>query len=224
MSKKTKKSAPLSPAITRFPTPLAKNPPQLSDEEKIAVITDRFRDIMEVLGLDLTDDSLAHTPSRVAHMYVKEVFGGLDLANFPSMSFFDHDFDAEHKGNTVFLKVGFTSFCEHHFVPMSGFAYIAYVPQKKLIGLSKVPRIVRYFARRPQLQERLAAQIADSLSIILQTNDVAVSISARHYCVMARGIQDENSHAITTILRGQFGEDDNLRREFFEGINRQDMN
>jgi len=188
------------------------------------VITDRFRDIMEVLGLDLTDDSLAHTPSRVAHMYVKEVFGGLDLANFPSMSFFDHDFDAEHKGNTVFLKVGFTSFCEHHFVPMSGFAYIAYVPQKKLIGLSKVPRIVRYFARRPQLQERLAAQIADSLSIILQTNDVAVSISARHYCVMARGIQDENSHAITTILRGQFGEDDNLRREFFEGINRQDMN
>jgi GTP cyclohydrolase IA len=223
MSKKTHKIPP-SPAVTHFPSPLVTPRSVLSNEEKIDLIADRFKDIMEVLGLDLTDDSLARTPYRVAHMYVKEIFSGLDPENFPAMSFFDHDYNKEHKGRTVFLKVGFTSFCEHHFVPMTGFVYVAYIPQQKLIGLSKIPRIVRYFARRPQLQERLAAQIADSLALLLQIEDIAISISARHYCVMARGIQDENSHAITTILRGQFGQDDHLRREFFENINRADLN
>lgn len=211
---------PPSPAVTHFPSPIISSKTSLSKEEKISLISDRFKDIMEILGLDLTNDSLAKTPGRIARMYVEEVFSGLDSTNFPSISFFEHEPINEYKSNSVFLKVGFTSFCEHHFVPMTGFAYVAYIPQKKLIGLSKVPRIVRYFARRPQLQERLNAQIADSLALILQIEDVAVSLSAKHYCVRARGIQDENGHTITTILRGRFSIEDPLRREFFENINR----
>jgi GTP cyclohydrolase IA len=214
---KTKKG--VSPAVTNFPSPLAP-PPKLTDEEKIEIIADRFRDIMEVLGLDLKDESLINTPYRVAKMYVKEVFSGLDEKNFPTISFFKDEFHHEHKANMVFVKVGFTSFCEHHFVPMNGTAYVAYIPQQKLIGLSKIPRIVRFFARRPQLQERLTAQIADSLCLLLDTDSVAVSIVAAHYCVIARGIEDEGSHTITNVLRGQFDTDERLRQEFFEGINR----
>lgn len=218
-----KKKAP-SPAITNFPSPIRKPKKQLSNEEKIDLIADRFKDILETLGLDIEDDSLTRTPYRIAKMYVEEVFSGLDEKNFPSISFFKDELHHEHKANMVFVKVGFTSFCEHHFVPMTGFAYVAYVPESELIGLSKIPRIVRYFARRPQVQERLTAQIADSLALLLHTDNVAVSITARHSCVIARGIQDECSHTITNVLRGQFGSNANLRREFFEGINRRDLN
>jgi GTP cyclohydrolase I len=212
-----------SPAVTHFPSPIVKEKVALSEEEKIDKIAERFREIMEILGLDVTDDSLAKTPQRIAKMYVQEIFSGLDEANFPKISFFKKDDKHHHeeKPNMVFVKVGFTSFCEHHFVPMAGFAYVAYLPGKKLIGLSKIPRIVRFFASRPQLQERLTAQIADSLALLLETDDVAVSVNARHYCVRARGIQDENSMMITNILRGQFKTKDELRREFFEAINRQ---
>lgn len=208
-------------AITRFPSPLTSKTEALTDEEKIALIEDHFRNIMEILGLDLTDNSLARTPLRVAKMYVNEVFSGLDTRNFPQISFVQDQFHHQHHAHIVFLKVSFTSFCEHHFVPMTGTAYVAYKPKEKLIGLSKIPRLVRYFSRRPQLQERLNAQIADSLAILLDSEDVAVSISAVHFCVIARGIEDQCSNTITNVLRGEFETSESLRREFFEAINRQ---
>lgn len=207
-------------ATTRFPSPILKQSKELSSEEKIAYIADKFRDIMETLGLDLSDDSLARTPYRVAKMYVEEIFSGLDFKKFPSISFFQDHFKLSDNSNIVFMKVLFHSFCEHHFVPMNGIAYVAYLPCKKLIGLSKIPRIVRYFASRPQVQERLTAQIADSLAILLETEDVAVSISAEHFCIKARGIEDDDSHAITNVLRGVFNSDPNRRAEFFESVNR----
>lgn len=209
-----------SPAVTHFPSPLRPSQSPLTKEQKIELIANRFKEILEILGLDIEDESLVQTPQRIAKMYVEEIFSGLDENNFPSISFFKDVIHHEHKANMVFVKVGFTSFCEHHFVPLTGFAYVAYLPGSQLIGLSKIPRIVRYFARRPQLQERLTAQIADSLAILLQTEDVAVSITAQHTCVTVRGVQDECSHMITNVLRGQFNSDPNIRREFFEGINR----
>lgn len=222
MSKKAKvpKNKKTLPAVTHFPSPTSLAKP-LSDEKKMEIIADRFKDILEVLGLDLTDESIARTPQRIAKMYVKEVFYGLDPNNFPSISFFEEEFHHEHKTNMVFVRVGFTSFCEHHFVPMTGIAYVAYLPKKQIIGLSKIPRIVRYFASRPQLQERLTAQIADSLAILLESDDVAVSIMAYHYCVIARGIEDEHSYTITNVLRGEFDCNEQIRRDFFEAVNRQ---
>ncbi len=208
-------------ALTRFPTPVAKNTPKMSDAEKIAYIADKFRDIMLALGLDLNDDSLRRTPDRIAKMYVNEIFYGLDLEKFPDISVFEDRFKHSDKGNIVSMKVSFTSFCEHHFVPMVGQAHVAYLPHKKLIGLSKIPRIVRYFASRPQVQERLTAQIADALTLILDTEDVAVSTQAEHYCIAARGIQDDDSHAVTHVLRGEFNKNSMYRQEFFESINRQ---
>lgn len=223
MPKKKKKDEIPSPAMTHFPSPILKEISIRTDEEKVRLISKHFREILKILGLDLTDDSLAKTPERIAKMYIYEVFAGLNEDNFPSISFFKDDMHHEHKSHIVFIKVGFTSFCEHHFVPMTGFAYVAYRPGDKLIGISKIPRIVRFFAARPQLQERLTAQIADSLAILLGINDVAVSLHARHFCVMARGIQDENSSMITNVLRGQFDADEKLRKEFFEGISRHNL-
>lgn len=202
MTKKGKKNSTVSAAITHFPTPQRQT--RLTDEEKIDLIARNFKEIMLVLGLDTENSSLAKTPYRVAKMYVQEVFSGLDENNFPEVSFFEDKLKNEAQTDMIFTKVGFTSFCEHHFVPMAGFAYVAYLPHHKIIGISKIPRLVRYFARRPQLQERLTAQIADSLALLLENEDVAVSITARHHCVMARGIQDEKSHTITNVLRGSF--------------------
>jgi GTP cyclohydrolase I len=208
-------------AITRFPYPMTSEQNIKSDEEKIALISDRFRDIMEVLGLDLQDESLARTPNRVAKMYVQEVFAGLDINNFPEISFIENKYHSlDKRSNIVFVKVSFTSFCEHHFVPMIGEAYVAYLPNKKLIGLSKIPRIVRYFARRPQVQERLTAQIADCLAILLESEDVAVSLTAQHFCVAARGIEDTNGFASTNVLLGKFETDSGVKQEFFEAIQR----
>lgn len=210
------------PAVTQFPTPMAKKAPKKSDKEKMAYIAKRFYEIMEVLGLDMKDPSLAHTPERVAKMYVQEVFSGLDHANFPEINFFPDDFHHERKGHLVLVKVTFISFCEHHFVPMEGVVYVGYIPNGKIIGISKIPRIVRYFARRPQLQERLTAQIADSLAMLLETESVAVSVTARHFCVIARGIEDPHSHTVTNVLRGNFEDNEILRTEFFEAINRKE--
>lgn len=208
------------PAVTRYPSPIAKDAPQLSDEEKIAKIAEHFEGILEILGLDLEDESLKKTPYRVAKMYVQEVFSGLNPDTFPESSFIPDQDIGSKTANTVFMKVSFTSFCEHHFVPFYGKAYISYLPNKRLIGLSKIPRVVRYFAKRPQVQERLTAQIADALSLMLDTENVAVSIIAEHFCVIARGIEDAHSDTITNHLRGVFETDDAIRREFFEGINR----
>jgi GTP cyclohydrolase I len=210
---------------THYPSPILENPVQMSDEKKIEFIAKRYKEIMEVLGLDLSDDSLQKTPQRIAKMYVKEIFSGLDQSNFPEISFFENKF-RKKKGESddmILVKVNFTSFCEHHFVPMRGYAYVAYLPNKKLIGLSKIPRIVRFFAKRPQVQERMAAQIVDSLSLLLETENVAISIVAEHYCVIARGIENEHSNTVTNILRGKFQTQDILRREFFESIKRQNM-
>lgn len=209
------------PAITHIPSAInADKLHSLSDEEKIECIKEHFKGIMETLGLDLSNPSLSQTPNRVAKMYVKEIFSGLDPKNFPEMSFFENDFSDKSHSNIIFVKSNFTSFCEHHFVPMNGIAYVAYLPKKKIIGLSKIPRIINYFSNRPQLQERLSAQIADSLSILLETENVAVSIVANHYCMIARGVKDDSSQTITNVLRGEFSSNAALREEFFNGINR----
>ncbi|MBA2728178.1 MAG: GTP cyclohydrolase I FolE [Parachlamydiaceae bacterium] len=209
--------------ITAYPTPHKTDGPELSKEEKIETIAGHFKAIMETLGLDINDSSLARTPYRVAKMYVNEIFSGLDATTFPKISFIKDEFQHDAHSNIVFLKVNFNSFCEHHFVPMNGVAYIAYLPNGKLIGLSKIPRLVRFFSKRPQVQERLTAQIADSLVTLLGTENVAVSLSAQHFCVIARGVENENSRAITNVLRGGFDSDVDLRREFFEAINRKFM-
>jgi GTP cyclohydrolase I len=205
-------------STTQFPSPIAKETPSLSNEEKITLIAEKFRGIMEILGLDMTDDSLQHTPNRVAKMYVEEIFSGLDPSTFPEVSFFEDRFKHGQRSNMVFVKVNFCSFCEHHFVPMNGTAYVAYLPGDKLIGLSSIPRIVRYFAKRPQVQERLAAQIADAMSILTGSGDVAVSLRAEHQCMIARGIESEHSHVITNALRGDFDANAELRKEFFEAM------
>lgn len=207
-------------AMTRFPSPSNPAAASLSEEEKIRGIADHMRGILELLGLDLNDASIAKTPERVAQMYVKELFAGLDLNAFPSMTFVD---DIDHLSpvteevsseRVVFLQTRFTSMCEHHFVPMMGTAYIGYVPNQKLLGLSKFARVVRYFASRPQLQERLNAQIADALAQLLQTENVAVMLNASHLCMVARGVEDHASMATTHVLRGRFQENALLRQAF----------
>lgn len=206
-------------AITRYPSSIVSSP--LSQEEKIDLIADRFRDIMQALGLDLTDESLAKTPLRVAKMYVNEVFSGLDVNNFPEIRLIEEECTSEvGHHNFILTKCGFTSFCEHHFVPMWGQAFVAYIPQGKLLGLSKIHRIVRFFAQRPQLQERLTSQIADSLAILLESEDVAVTIQAQHFCVMARGVRDENGITTTSYFSGKFKTDASMREEFFRGVDR----
>ena len=204
-------------AVTNYPSPISDHF-NLNNEEKIDIIEDHFRQIMHTLGLDLTDPSLAKTPRRVAKMYVQEVFSGLDTRTFPTISFVPDQFYGEEGPNLVMVKVEFTSFCEHHFVPMQGTAHVAYLPNGQLIGLSKIARVVRFFARRPQLQERLTAQIADSISILLDTDHVAVSLTATHHCVMARGVEDQAGNATTQILKGNFKSNETLRRQFLNGI------
>ena len=192
-----------------------------TEEKKIKQIAEKFRDILDILELDISDNSLQKTPERVATMYVKEIFSGLSKENFPSISLFDTFPSDKHFHDMVFLKVGCTSFCEHHFVPMIGDVYVAYIPNKKLIGLSKVPRIVNYFAKRPQLQERLTTQIVECLQETLEIEDVAASSMMVHHCVRARGVSDQNGHTITNVLRGKFLSEKGFNRQFFEAINRQ---
>lgn len=206
-------------ATTRFPSPvIPKKVRQLSNPQKIEQIAKHFRGIMEVLGLDLEDDSLAETPERMARMYVQEIFSGLDDETFPRVTFVKNKMNHGSQANLLVVKSSFTSFCEHHFVPMAGEAYVAFIPKKKLIGLSKIPRIIRFFARRPQLQERLTAQIADSLVTLLETEDVAVATSAKHYCVLARGVEDYINNTTTLTLRGEFQHNEARRHEFFDYI------
>lgn len=186
--------------------------------EKIEKIKNSFKEIMETLGLDLNDPSLCKTPERVAKMYVEEVFSGLDPENEPSpLSLFDH---IESPGSKVVLikEIPFTSFCEHHFIPMTGVVHVSYLPNKKIIGLSKINRVVRYLTQKPQLQERLTSEIANFFMKVLDTEHVAVCINAKHYCVVARGVQDTESSTTTSELRGKFETDPLLRMEFFSNI------
>lgn len=196
---------------TSADTPLRKDAFKLSDEEKIAQIEVHFRKIMDVLGLDLTDDSLSGTPYRVAKMYVEEIFSGLNPANKPNIKLFDN----KYKYHEMLVEKNITLYsnCEHHFVPIIGKAHVAYISSGKVIGLSKLNRIVQYFAKRPQVQERLTMQIAEELKRVLKTDDVAVLIDAHHLCVSSRGVEDTSSSTITSYYGGKF-KNEHTRQEF----------
>jgi GTP cyclohydrolase I len=186
----------------------------LTSEEKVEKINSHFREIMKTLGLDLEDDSLKDTPKRIAKMYVNEVFSGLNSVNFPKITVIENKMEYDQMVCVQDIEV--MSTCEHHFQPIDGYATIAYIPNKKVIGLSKLNRIAEFFAKRPQVQERLTKQIADCLQFILETDDVAVHINAKHYCMMARGIQDTHATTTTSDLRGSFKTRPETRTEFLK--------
>lgn len=184
-------------------TPLRDDAFELTDDEKIEIIQEHFAQIMHTLGLDLRDDSLKGTPYRVAKMYVKEIFEGLNPKNKPVARQFNNNYD--YSDMVVEKNIQVTSFCEHHFLPFIGKAHVAYISSgQRVIGLSKINRIVDYYSRRPQVQERLTLQIADELQKALETDDVAVFIDSKHLCVSMRGIQDITSTTITSEFRGAF--------------------
>ena len=187
---------------TSLETPMKDNAFQESDEEKKRKIAALFAQIMDVMGLDLTDDSLRGTPNRVAKMYIDEIFSGLNPENKPKVALFDNKY--RYNQMLVEKNITFYSNCEHHFVPIIGKAHVAYVSSGKVIGLSKLNRIVRYYAQRPQVQERLTNQIAEELKTILETDDVAVIIDAKHLCVSSRGIKDDTSATVTSYYGGVF--------------------
>jgi GTP cyclohydrolase IA len=191
-------------------TPLAHN--KLDRDEKYERIRQSFTDIAETLGLDLNDDSLCETPHRIAKMYVDEIFSGLDYAKFPKMSVIDNKMGVDEM--VRISDINLTSTCEHHFITIDGTARVAYIPKDKIIGLSKINRIVRFFAQRPQVQERLTRQVLVALQTLLQTDDVAVSIDATHYCVKSRGVMDANSRTQTNALGGVFRDKHKTRAEF----------
>lgn len=196
-------------------TPMRNDAFKLSNEEKIDIIKDDVRHIMETLGLDLTDDSLKGTPNRVAKMFVKEIFGGLDPAKKPSASTFDN----KYKYGEMLVEKNITvySTCEHHLLPIVGRAHIAYISNGTVVGLSKMNRVVDYFAKRPQVQERLTIQIVRELQNVLGTKDVACVIDAKHLCVNSRGIRDIESSTVTSEFGGKF-KDMATRREFLDYI------
>lgn len=196
---------------TSVDTPMREDAFDISDQEKMAIIEDKFRDIMETMGLDLTDDSLRGTPHRVAKMFINEIFYGLNPANKPKISVFENKF--KYNEMLVEKNINMNSTCEHHFLPIVGKAHVAYISNGEVIGLSKINRIVDYYARRPQVQERLTVQIANELREILKTDDVAVVIDAKHMCVSSRGIQDESSSTVTAEYSGKF-KDKSVRDEF----------
>ncbi|WP_138475119.1 GTP cyclohydrolase I FolE [Dyadobacter bucti] len=192
-------------------TPMRKDAFAMDDDMKMELIEKHFRHIMEIMGLDLTDDSLKGTPKRVAKMYIKEVFSGLDPKNKPAIALFDN----KYKYDQMLVEKDITVFsnCEHHFVPIYGKAHVAYISSGKVIGLSKLNRIVEYYSKRPQVQERLTVQIANELKEALQTEDIAVVIDAQHMCVQSRGIRDSGSSTVTAYYGGKF-ENEVTRKEF----------
>jgi len=194
-------------------TPLREDAFALDDELKIELIEKHFKEIMLILGLDLNDDSLSGTPHRVAKMYVTEMFKGLDPKNLPIAKLFDNRY--QYKNMLVEKNISFHSVCEHHFVPIMGKAHVAYISNGKVIGLSKLNRIVQYFSKRPQVQERLTVQIGEELKKILGSEDVAVIIDAKHLCVSSRGIKDESSATVTSFYSGKFQEEA-TKSEFFK--------
>ena len=191
-------------------TPMIDN--GLSAEQKYQRIEGLMREVVETLGLDLDDDSLAETPHRIAKMYVREIFSGLDYSEFPTLSLIDNKMGANEMIKVRDIEL--ISTCEHHFVTIDGTAKVAYIPKDRILGLSKINRLVRFFARRPQVQERLTRQVLVALQTLLGTDDVAVSIDAVHYCVKSRGVMDSNSQTSTTALGGQFQDNMQARAEF----------
>jgi GTP cyclohydrolase I len=186
-------------------TPLRADAFEKSDKEKIAEIAVHFKAIMETLGLDLNDDSLKGTPFRVAKMYVQEIFSGLNPENKPNIALFDNKY--KYHEMLVEKNISFYSNCEHHFVPIVGKAHVAYISKGRVIGLSKLNRLVQYYAKRPQVQERLTMQIGKDLQKILDTEDIAVLIDAKHLCVASRGVEDDSSTTVTSFYGGKFKED-----------------
>ena len=205
---------------TSVNTPMREGAFDKTEDEKIAAIQEKFAEIMDILGLDLTDDSLKGTPKRVAKMYVKEIFNGLNPANKPQMALFEN----KYKYNEMLVEknISFYSNCEHHFVPIMGKAHVAYISSGKVVGLSKLNRLVDYFAKRPQVQERLTMQIAKELQQDLGTDDVAVLIDAKHLCVASRGVEDDTSSTVTAFYGGKF-KDEKVKEEFLRylGLNTQ---
>jgi GTP cyclohydrolase I len=191
-------------------TPVIDN--KMDRKDKIDVIEKHFAVIMETLGLDLTDDSLEETPKRVAKMFVNEIFFGLDYEAFPKCTTVDNKMLYDEM--VVERNVNVQSNCEHHFVVIDGVATVAYIPNKRVLGLSKINRIVEYFSKRPQIQERLTEQIFHALQFILDTENVAVVIDAKHFCVRARGVEDTGSSTVTSKLGGGFKTDPSVRAEF----------
>jgi len=202
--------------MTNLNTPLSDDAFKLSDEEKIKLIEEQFKNIMLILGLDLTDDSLKGTPYRVAKMYVKELCSGLKVEEKPNPSLFDNKYNYDKM--LIEKNITFYSMCEHHFVPIIGKAYVGYISSGKVIGLSKIHRIINYFAKRPQVQERMTVQVFNELKTILNTEDVAVLMDADHLCVSSRGIKDITSSTITIEAGGQF-KNDQKWSEFLALIN-----
>jgi len=186
-------------------TPLRPDAFAMDDEEKMELIEKHFRHIMEIMGLDLTDDSLKGTPKRVSKMYIKEIFSGLDPKNKPAITLFENKYNYDQM--LVEKDIAVFSNCEHHFVPIYGKAHVAYISSGKVIGLSKLNRIVEYYSKRPQVQERLTVQIASELKEALQTEDIAVVIDAKHMCVQSRGVRDSGSSTVTSYYGGKFAEE-----------------
>lgn len=184
----------------------------LSEDQKYNRIKGLMSEVLDTLGLDLTDDSLAETPHRISKMYVNEIFSGLDYRKFPRLALIENKMGADEM--VKIRNIDLTSTCEHHFVTIDGVAKVAYIPGDKIIGLSKINRVVRFFGQRPQVQERLTRQILVALQALLETDDVAVSIDATHFCVKSRGVQDTNSQTSTTALGGCFKENIHTRAEF----------
>ena len=200
---------------TSIETPMREDAFVLSDEEKIKKIEAHFKEIMITLGLDLTDDSLRGTPKRVAKMYIEEIFSGLNPANETQVALFENKFG--YNEMLIEKNISFYSNCEHHFVPIMGKTHIAYISSGKVIGLSKLNRIVQYYAKRPQVQERLTMQIAKHLQKVLNTDHVAIFIDAKHLCVSSRGVKDDATSTITSYYGGKFQEE-NTKREFLSSI------
>ncbi len=201
---------------TSIDTPMKEGAFDLSDDEKVEVIEKHFREIMDTLGLDLTDDSLKGTPYRVAKMFVKEIFSGLNPENKPRVAMFENKYN--YNQMLVEKDINVQSTCEHHFLPIYGKAHVAYISNGNVIGLSKINRIVEYYCKRPQVQERLTIQIANELKQALETDDVAVYIDAQHMCVQSRGVEDRGSSTVTTEYSGKFLESESLRKEFLAAI------
>ena len=196
---------------TSLETPLRPDAFEINDDKKIQLIEYHFKEIMHILGIDLNDDSLSGTPFRVAKMYVKEVFSGLNPANKPETKLFENKY--EYNEMLIEKDITLYSYCEHHFVPIIGKVQVAYISSGQVIGLSKINRIVQFYAKRPQVQERLTNQIAEGLKEALQSDDVAVIVDAVHLCVASRGVKDTNTSTITAHYSGKF-QDEKTKAEF----------
>lgn len=198
---------------TKMEVPLATTASSLSDHTKIDLLTEKFEEILHILGLDPEDDSLRDTPRRIARMYINEIFKGLDPKNRPKITLFKNTYDYHFP--LLEMNIPFTSFCEHHFVPITGKANLVYIPKDKVIGLSKLHRLVDYHARRPQVQERLTTHIALDLIDCLQTEEVGVVLKASHSCISCRGVEHLGSSSITSFFSGSLAQNEGIKMQLF---------